>query len=216
MKKSSVKSLVLDVVLLIVIFSIFTACSPDGAHTTDIGDYNSEQYPIIAANFPNAIPSNAEVVDFVYYEDSQKNEVCHLELKFYTKQELQEYLDNLLLEAAQKLEDLEFPQGPNWFYFEANPYSSSYTDIFCTPYIFDIAGKEYMGYEIDLHDGTTYYSAHYGIISYSLDELTIVHTYGRGLFSSAVDKVFPKYIERFSVPTDRNHKRMICLDELYQ
>ena len=176
---------------------------------TDISDYNTEEYslkwnPI----FPETIPENAEVVNFLYYEYYHDFEDYYLELKFDTPEELLEYLSVRVENAESKASKWSYTVEEGIFIEDQNPYNASYVDLFYAGTRWGKAdGKCHAGYTIEGSDSDL--DVLYSIISYSIDELIVIHEYAATRNYYTTKQKVPEYFIRFGVDTNTDTERWI-------
>lgn len=170
--------------------------------TESIDDYNSEKYPILIHIFPNEIPKNADVIAFSYYDYWYEAVDVYLELKFYSSDEMNEYLTEI---KSKKISNKEL------YIEEKNVHNSSYTDLFLKNNITYSEKKTFTGYEIEKKDYICY-KCNYAVLSYSYEDLVVIHSYSRGHFRPTVHKHTPAYIKRFNVPQQDNYQRIFYLE----
>lgn len=199
--KISIVFVIISIVLLSVVKILIT--EEHFLITESINDYNSEKYPILLHIFPNELPKNAEVIDFSYYDYWYEAIDVYLELKFYSSDEMNEYLAEI---KGEKLSNKEL------YIEEKNVHNCSYTDIFLKNYITYSKKKAFTGYEIETKDYLCY-KCNYAVLSYSYEELVVIHSYSRGHFRPNIHKHTPEYIKRFNVPTQDNYQRIFYLDK---
>ena len=182
--------------------------------TDDIDDYNSEKYPNMAINFPDSIPAEADVVSFSYYDYWYEDRDVYLELKFKTLSEMENYLRSIKKECFEKSQNdkIVIDLDGTCFISEQNLYNESYVDMFCVIYNLSSQEKVYTGYEVENIENTLYIKCCLGVISYSTEELTVIHTYSNGSFFLRNNGHIPKYIERFNIPLDESHSKFIYLE----
>ena len=89
--------------LLVVFVHSLLSCSLFETHelyTTDISNYDSEEYPIDVCGFLfKELPENAEVLSFSYYDYWNEDVDIYLELKFEHQDELLNYI--IMLKVCQ-------------------------------------------------------------------------------------------------------------------
>ena len=62
------------------------------------------------------------------------------------------------------------------------------------------SNKEYFtGYEVSQKDNKNVYSCYYDMISYSYEDLIVIHTSCAGYFYETSHNYIPKYLERFNL-----------------
>ena len=179
--------------------------------TEDINDYNAEEYPVPLRVFPAEIPSNAEVVSFSYFDYWSESEDVYLELKFNSLAEMNAYLSEVKASCLQTCANYTPPLNGEWFIEEQNIYDERYTELFCTLYSISQREETYTGYVIKNISNEAVYICNFGVICYSVDELTVIHTLVSGSFQDSVHNHTPKYFSRFVVPLDQKHNRKILL-----
>ena len=181
--------------------------------TEDIRNYNSEIYPIPKTLFPSEIPENAQVISFSYFNYWHEVEDIYLELKFNTLEEMETYLSNIKLTCKAYCQNKNYPKNSGEFIETQNIYNQSYEEMFCTLYWSSGGEKDYTGYNIVKGEsGEIRYECNFGIISYSFDELVVIHTCVYGWYRSNVHKHIPEYFKRFCVPLQENHERILYLE----
>lgn len=195
--------------LIVIVFTllcgILSSCTDYTIYTQDISQYNSKDFPIDQTFFLKEIPSNADAIAFSYYDYWEEDFDLYLELKFKNQQELEDYLTELKNYVINSFESRDIER---LFREVINPYDSSYTDLFIMAYITMQGDKMFTGYEIKVSDNSKLFSCNFGVISYSLDDLTVIQSATSGSFEN-VNKYIPKYFERFNVPLNENYERFI-------
>ena len=189
-------------VLMVVLVSIYIYASFLPSYTTDdIEDYNSYEYPfcdIAERIFPDEIPESAEVVKYFYdayhTEGGGHFEDCniYLELRFLTIEDFYTYL-SLIKEQA-------LTSGFKLCLEEKNPYDPLYMDLF---YNLENEYRTESYYEIRPYKRRYAALAEFSVVSYSEENLTVIHAHASGSFGA--DDI--TYLNRFGVPTDKEHKR---------
>ena len=210
-----VASIIALFALIMVLIPVFVEMSYPLAHyyTTSKEEYFSKKCDMSPADktiFLEELPDNATVVDFSYYKHFFEDRDIYLELRFSNVTDLENYVKSLKSRAENYIADTK------GFYKELeNPYNSTYKDIFCTVSFFagDInRGDEYIGYE-PLGEAGSYVDCILPVISYSVEELTVIQSYTIGSFN--VDTGFnntghlPKYFERFQIDLSIDQERRI-------
>ena len=175
----------------------------DIRYTDDIADYNSKEYPIYSKLFLEEIPLTAKIESFYYY--AYYNEECdvYLELKFDNIENLEHYISNVKKRIKEEGTNTIFLNG-SCFLENKNPYDESFTDLFCSSKFCSTSHKNVSGYKVKYIENERYIEAFYEIISYSLEDLTVILTYSGGWFS---ERYIPKYFDRFNVPLDNELER---------
>ncbi|MBR4864349.1 MAG: hypothetical protein IKU07_07225, partial [Oscillospiraceae bacterium] len=174
-------------------------------------DYNANGYKVSLCVFPAEIPSNAQVVAFSYYNYWQEVHDVYLELKFDSLSEMESYLSAVKTACTQRCEDYKSPLDGEWFIEEQNIYNEKYTESFCVLYNISKGEERYTGYIIESNSIGTVLNCNFGVISYSVNELTVIHTNVTGRFQQNIHNHIPKYFERFNIPLDDKHKRTFSL-----
>ena len=219
-KKPSVIILIAVVSLVSIGFIalvIWGNLNPSTISTTDISDYNTEEYSLEwFPMFPETIPENAEVLDFLYYKYAADFYDYYLELKFDTPEELLEYLSIRIETVESKLSNkpyYAFEEGV--FVEEQNPYDASYVDLFFVDsYLGKAEGKGYAGYTIEGSDRRL--DVCYSMISYSIDELIVIHEYAHNRNYYTTDRKLPKYFTRFGVDPNTEIDRWVEFQKIYK
>ncbi len=203
-------------VLILICAICFSSCSKNDyvVCTDDISNFNIGKYEWFGAVFSEStnLPENAEVIDYYYYDHFGEARDEYLELKFQTEEEIIEYLEKTLTEIKANLSDKTTPQYGEWFYEEQNPYNSTYTDLLCLynhSYKPSLGEKpNYCGYSVNIEGNEIEISAHLGIISYSIEEKTVIQTFFDEYYNNSSSGYFiPKYFQKFGVPVTENHER---------
>ena len=196
----------------------FVSCTLQNnvVRTDDVSNLNSGEYQWFGKVFSKStnLPDNAEVIDYYYYYYLIEANDEYLELRFKTEEETLEYLKRIKAEIVENLKEYRVPQYGSWFYEEQNPYNPLYTDVFCLYHSTrrpSLGEKpDYVGYSVKLKDDSTFITANCGIISYSIEEKTVIQTFfDESDKDSARCYFIPKYFVRFGVPTTENHERYI-------
>ena len=184
--------------------------------TTDISDYNTEEYSLEWFSiFPETIPKNAEVLDFLYYKYAADFYDYYLELKFDTPEELLEYLSIRIETVESKFSNRPYTFEEGVFVEEQNPYDASYVDLFfADSYKGKAEGKCYAGYTIEGPDRCL--DVRYSMISYSIDELIVIHEYVDNINYYTTDRKLPKYFTRFGVDPNTEIDRWVEFQKIYK
>lgn len=216
-KKKRITVFILIVLACLLAFAVYKIATVEYylLYTEDINDYYSEKYSIPSTIFPSQIPSNAQVVSFSYYNYWHKAEDVYLELKFNSTEEMEDYLSVLKSQCITVCKNNPLLKEDNLFASEKNPYNEAFTDLFCLIYFTSSQNKDYTGYRIEKNEEEEIilYECNFGFISYSYDELTVIHSRVRGWYVNTVHNYIPKYFVRFDIPLDTNHERLIYLEE---
>lgn len=202
--------LTLIVVCCVLLIAVFSVQGEDHQlYTENISDYNTEQYPLPKDLFPQEIPADAQVVSFSYYDYWYEEVDAYLELKFQTKEALTKHLSSLQEQTETVRKDYilnhNLSEKTEWVREERNSYNKTYTDIFHLLQHSSTQDRKYTGYTINDKASPVHYECNFGLVSYSYEELTVIHSYTYGTYQDGVNKHRPKYFERFNVPD--NHER---------
>ena len=215
-KKMAVILLIVFLILSIVLCFIWLTDTESNYYyyTQSISNYNTEEYPV-GSLFLEDIPLCAEVISFsnYYFYLFTPNRDVYLELKFNTEEDLKNYIvaveDHIVAENGW--ESLDGKRVST-----TNPYDSTYIDVF-----YDIAGCAYLKntdehfsyYEFvfDSDGKLNYIDGAYDVLSYSLDELTVILTSTYGSYFTN-DEYTPKYISRFDVSKIEASNRYILFE----
>jgi hypothetical protein len=181
--------------------------------TEDITDYNTDEYFILSEVFPAKIPENAQVITFSHVVFWSTAEDVYLELKFNTQDEMLAYLEQILNKSMGDEQRSQWTKPNEQFIRTSNIYAPDYEELFSTKYLAWKSDEFYTGYEVSVTAERTAYDCDLDLISYCIDDLTVIHTYIKGVFISNVHEYVPIYFRRFDVPIDRNHKRCFYLQE---
>ena len=210
------------IIFFALIFAAFMLSScevervPD-AYTTDISLYNAEGYKLTSGVFPAEIPSNAEVVSFYYYRQVQSlDRDYYLELKFNSPEELDNHRAAIYKRVKAIYSKYEFPVGfDDWMVSSENPYNSSYTDEFCLGVLKpQYYNQDYIGYRRETIGTTEALSAHFSILSYSYEELTVIHSFACYQMLEAYNEYNAKYFERFGANPFESREVRVFYDEM--
>ena len=208
---------ILPLVFLFVFATIFVYVMYNGSNndsiksTNNIADYHTDEYFIPSTVFPETIPENAQVVAFSHTVFWSTAEDIYLELKFNTQEEMQAYLEQIKGKSMPKNQGGQWPKPSEKFIQTPNAYDSNYVDLFSTMQLAWKSNEFFTGYQISITDETTVFDCDVDLISYRLDDLTVIHTYIKGVFTKSVHDYVPMYFKRFSVPIDQNHNRFYYL-----
>jgi hypothetical protein len=183
-----------------------TACtswsSPHIKYITDIEQYKVPETGIWF--FPESIPQNATVIFYCEYACDDDYQERYLELCFDTQIELLQYV-------AERKTWVEQKQPPkycdtSWITVQ-NIYDPTYFDVIDVLSTFSTKNDAIpicvAGYE--LRQGGWF--ANFHAMTYSLEDLTVIHTYMIGRISK--DNYIPQYFVRFSVPYQDSHEWII-------
>lgn len=208
--KKALSAILITVILL---FSL-VSCDDGVIYTESIEDYNTEEYPIKSPIFLEAIPDNATVISFYYYEYWHESHDLYIELEFSAESELKEYINSIKNHAESYLTNSTKPSGGEWFIEVENPYDPNYVELVSLSHSTWQNDKRFVGYSIEYqdsveHNGYKYiqYVCNYRIISYSLEDLTVIQSCAQGRFEPFEEDYIPKYFERFNIPTDKELER---------
>ena len=198
----------------VILLFIITSCSSKYVfYTEDIHRYRNEEYPIHSKLFPEQIPNNSTVKSYSNYFYYHEVYDAYLELVFNSKEEMDMYLFELTQSYLQSKteEGLTKPQG-GWILKEQNPHNTSYTDIIGLGNVTISNGEYYTGYETSIADESVLVSANISIISYSYEELTVVHSYMYGTCNLSNGDYLFKYFTKFNISTSEEYQRKILID----
>ena len=219
-RKNLIKGLIIGAIALItpiLIIAIIVALQPNYPFTTDsIEDYNNEKYNSNHSYyvFMPTLPENAEVVSYYSYNYWDQNYDRYLELKFGTREEMDEYLNALFEYASANIEEARqtlYPKDDDWFAREVDPYDSSFIDCYSKEDFYSRGEHEYTGYET----GSSLYCS-YSVISYSYDCLTVIQSYACGSFQRFYHGDYiPKFLERFGIThSSQSHEIVVEFDRI--
>lgn len=219
-RKNLIRGLIIGAIALItpiLIIAIIVALPPYYPFTTDsIEDYNNEKYNSNHSYyvFMPMLPENAEVVSYYSYNYWDQNYDRYLELKFGTREEMDEYLNALFEYAIANIEEARqtlYPKDDDWFAREVNPYDSSFIDCYSKEDFYSRGEHEYTGYKT----GSSLRCS-YSVISYSYDCLTVIQSYARGSFQRFYHGDYiPKFLERFGIThSSPSHEIVVEFDRI--
>ena len=180
----------------------------DVYYTTDINDYYSKKTNfegVWKAFFMEELPEEAEVVSFTYYQHFSDILDIDLELKFNNPEALQAYIKKLLDYCTEFYSDREMEIE---FFETKNSDKPSYTELYDDTWAYWRDDGQYAGYYIDQFER---YECQYAIISYSLEELTVIQSVASGFFRP--EEYIPKYISRYNTQTDLLSERLVKVKE---
>lgn len=211
--KKILSVIILTLVLCIGIFFVITKSNDkDVFFTSDVNNYNSELYPVPQNVFPEAIPSNTQVVSYGYFNYRHEAKDIYLEMKFDSKEEMEKYLSEVKANCELNCKNSNSETQKQYFIYDENIYIPSYEDLFCTSYITSYGNEDFTGYRIvNMNADSMCYKCNFGVISYSFDELTVIHTYVYGWYINDVHEHIPEYFERFNIPLKEEHQRIFLL-----
>ena len=203
-----IKRLTAAFFILTLLFQLISCDDYGVLYTESIEDYNTEKYSVRKSFYLDSIPENATVVSFSYYEYWNESSDVYLELRFSTVQELEEHLFSVKNHVKSSLSTKPTqPLDNEWFFEVDNPYNEKYADLFCRSYNTSSAEGDFTGYSIEIKPNYTLYRCNYGIVSYSLEELTVIQSSAVGSFEYFEEAYVPKYFRRFNIPTDEELER---------
>ena len=136
-----------------------------------------------------------------------------MELKFRTEAELKEYINSLKTHSESYLMNAAKPSDGEWFVEVQNPYDPNYVELVLLAHSSWQNDKHFVGYSIEKKDSInsehkyTQYVCNYSIISYSLEDLTVIQSSTQGYFEYFEEAYVPKYFRRFNIPTDEELER---------
>lgn len=170
-------------------------------YTDDIQNYDSGQYYISSSVFPKKIPKNAQVVSFKYFDYWYEATDIYLELRFNSSEEMETYLGSFNISDTSD------------YIQTKNIYNPSYEEVFSTQCAVWENEAEYTGYTIrNLDSDTMVYECSFETISFSRDELVVIHTFASGWFRENIHEHIPEYFKRFKVPLQEAHRRVFLLN----
>lgn len=208
-KKVIIALTIIAVVLLLLYACGFFADGETKKYTTNIEDYNTEKYPLTAI-FPQQIPENASVNKFSYYEFYHEDFEEYLELSFKTREEMEQYIEEFLAAAKDELITSKYYiHGEDLFMVEENPHNKLYTDVIFTCFAVSNAYEDFTGYEYKKnkdYDWLSIYS--FGCVSYSYDELVVIHSYLDGNFTPENNHTL-QYFEKLNIGLNEDLSRII-------
>ena len=210
----------LSAILSAVILLLSLVSCDDGVRYTDsVDDYNRGDYYFYNSFYLSSIPENATVVSFSYYRHVHENASdVYLELRFSTIEELEAHLDAISNHTKTVLASSHTqPYDGEWFFEVANPYDENYVDAFCWDYNGWIDGeKNYTGYSIERKNDHAIYNCDYGIVSYSVEDLTVIQARAHGRFEPYEEGYTPKYFKRFNIPTNDELVRRYYIENYFK
>lgn len=212
------KKLFSVILIAVLVLFNFASCDKGVLYTESIEDYNTEKYPIKNTIFLETIPDGATVISFAYYRYWGESRETHLELQFRTVSDLEEYINFIKSHAESYLIDCKKPSDGEWFVEVENPYNENYVDLVVLDFPSSQNGKHYVGYSIEKKDSIdsghkyTQYVCNYRIISYSLEDLTVIQSSAQGYFQYFEEAYVPKYFTRFNIPTDEEFERIYYVE----
>lgn len=215
MKKKMLVSTIILLWITCVSWAIIQVQTIDGGicFTDNIENYNSNEFPVPQTIFPAEIPANAHVVSFSYFNYWHEAEDIYLELKFNTLEEMKLYLSDVKRACASHCQHSSSTKSNSCFIETQNIYNQSYEDMFSMLYCTSQGDNHYTGYTIRKTDSVIMrYECNFGVITYSFDELTVIHSYVYGWYRSSIHNHIPAYFKRFGVPLQENHQRIFYLE----
>ena len=208
-----IKRLTAAFFILTLLFQLISCDDYGVLYTESIEDYNTEKYSVRKSFYLDSIPENATVVSFSYYEYWNESSDVYLELRFSTVQELERYICSIKDHVKSSLSTKPTqPLDNEWFLEVDNPYNEKYADLFCRSYNSSSAEGDFTGYSIKIKPNYTLYRCNYGIVSYSLEELTVIQSSAVGSFEYFEEAYVPKYFRRFNIPTDQEFERIYYVE----
>lgn len=201
-------------VFLLVAFVLFAAIKTktvkDGMiFTNDIKNYNTDEYAVPVSFFPDVLPASTKVISYCHYEYWDEAIDIYLELRFDTVEELEKHLNSMKQKYTSNWDNK--PTKKTIGVTETpNIYDNSYEDVFFNRYHTIQGENYYTGYSID--SNKNFYDCNFGVISYSFDELIVIHAYTNGGFRNTYNHI-PMYFERFDIPLYNNHQRVFYLKD---
>ena len=185
--------------------------SNDGVYFTEnIDDYGSEKCLVPSSIFPDCLPSSAENIRFSYYNYWNQAIDIYVEVKFDSLELMQSYLvETIAICEENYAANTEYQS--NQFIETQNPHNADYIELFCSLFYTIQNEKTYTGYKIKTISGKNYLSCNFGIISYSFDELTVIHTYVCGEYQENIHNYVPCYFRKFNIPLNEDLDRTLFL-----
>ena len=165
--------------------------------------------------FPDEIPSEAQIVSYKYYNYWEEAVDVYLELQFTDADALQSYVRSFVAQTVEELNrenEQKKPFGEQWFIEEQNPYNNAYTDLIFARNITATGAKSYTGFSVEPDENDMLYKCSFSIISYSIDDLTVIHTESHGWFRN-IHRYIPQWLLRFGVPISTEHERRFYIYE---
>ncbi|MBO5906576.1 MAG: hypothetical protein J6Q85_00285 [Clostridia bacterium] len=213
-KKLKIALLILTIILalyLVLRIDAHFAHKKNVLNTQNPEDYSSSishlRYPPEDV-FLDTIPSNASVVSFSYYNYWRESEDYYLELKFGTKEELDACLEEIKAKYLNYLQRRNSSRITNPFIEKQNPHDNKFVDLFYTEFHVSTAERDFVGYETEILGGKFNRSVHFMTVSYSYEDLTVIHSFASGNFyNGKTGDYIPKYFVRFGVPTNEIYER---------
>lgn len=199
--------------ILTLLFQLVSCDDYGVIYTESIEDYNTEEYPVKSTVFLETIPDSATVISFSYYDYWHESHEIYIELKFSAESELKEYINSIKDHAESYLINATKPSNGEWFAEVESPYDSNYVELISLSHSTWQNDKRFVGYSIEKRDSVehsgyyTQYVCNYQIISYSLEDLTVIQSSTQGYFEYFEEAYVPKYFRRFNIPTDKELER---------
>ena len=202
----------LGIILLSFMLIVEKTTDKDVLYTNDVNNYNSNQYRVPLTIFPDKLPSNANVISFVYYNFWNEAGDIYLELRFDTAEDMEDYLFDVKNSCLTECENYNPPKNGKWFIETQNVYNPSYQEMFCAIYNISKGEETYTGYAIESTQEKTVYTCNFGLIAYSYEELTVIHTNVYGYYQNNIHNYVPVYLKKFAVPLQEDHERYLYLE----
>ena len=199
----------ISIFILLVIICKVALTKEEIYYTDDIINYHTESYPLPPL-FLEEIPSNAQVVSFSYYNYWHEQFDYYLELTFDTSEEMESYILQLKNYYSEKLSHIDYWPQQGKIIVDTNPYDSDYTDMFYTIYGTSSSETNRTGYGIKQIGKKLKYECCFGVISYSLEDLTVIQSY-TSFWTVTTFEHIPKYFTRFNIPNDREFEKYYYL-----
>lgn len=200
---SMIKKFIAVLLLTLFLWSLY-GCKEDVIYTENIAHY--EEYGVNEWDiFPNKIPTNATVIKFSYY--TYFSEACdvYLELKFETLSEMEFYLSEFKSTVLENYPSKEPLYNDDcWFVIDC-PYNKNYEESICfSSAAYRPSDNSYtVGYSVE----NSIAEFHWSVLSYSKEDLCVIHSYIRGRYHKANDHT-PMYLQRFGVTLDKDINQM--------
>lgn len=207
------------IVVAILLVSVFLYVFIVNLHHTEkhilqlsgVNYYDPEAYPIPLTIFPASIPSSADVLSYTYYNYWHEAEDIYLELKFNNVKDMENYLFDVKRTCLENCQNYIPINNCEWFIETKNIYNEKYNEIFCSLYVTSQGEEDYTGYAVTGKPEGSLFKCNFGAISYSFEELIVIHTYVYGWYQKNVHNYTPKYFTRFNIPIQENHQRIFSL-----
>ena len=197
------------VLLIVLLVSSLSGCHEDVFYTENIAFYEENginEWDI----FPDIIPNNADVIKFSYYDYYGEDCDVYLELRFETLSDMESYIDEFKATLLKKYPTYNALYNKDCLFMIESLYDESYEEML---YLGDGAYRKSdntysFGYTIENSTAVFYLD----ILSYSKDDLCVIHSSTSGTFNNANDYT-PMYLQRFGGTLDKDVDRMYIFTE---